>query len=315
MAVIRVNKTADYTVISNTHFKEKEMSLKAKGLLSLMLSLPDDWNYSIAGLVTLSKDGRESVISALNELEQFGYLRRTKALDEKKRFAGYDYDIYEKPQTEKPFTENPNTGNTKTENPKQLNNKKSNKKINNTNQLKTNEDYISAEFDELWELYPCKKGKAQAANAYRISRENGATFEEVKQGIKDYCKQIEALNTDAEFIKHGSTWFDNEAWKDEYIFTPRKNSSENAPVIYDASEYDFDEAEEELNKLQLFRGRVFFTEKQLTHLLNIMELETFEEYVDRLNSFINNTNITVRSHYATLLKWYNEDRTVNLQYK
>ena len=314
MAVIRVNKTADYTVISNTHFKEKEMSLKAKGLLSLMLSLPDDWNYSIAGLVTLSKDGRESVLSALNELEQFGYLRRTKALDEKKRFAGYDYDIYEKPQAENPFTENPHTGNTKTENPPQLNTN-----ISNTNQLNTNlsntENNILCEFDELWELYPRKKGKPQALKAYRKARKNGATFEEVKQGIKDYCKQIEALNTDAEFIKHGSTWFNNEAWKDEYIFTPRKNSSENAPVIYDASEFEFDEAEEELNKLQLFRGRVFFTEKQLSHLLNIMELETFEEYVDRLNSFINNTNITVRSHYATLLKWYNEDRAVNLQYK
>lgn len=132
MAVIRVNKTGDYTVMSNTHFKEKEMSLKSKGLLSMMLSLPDTWDYSIAGLVSLSKDGKDSVMNALTELEEFGYLVRTKLTDDKGRFAGYDYDIYEKPQTEKPFSENPNTEKPNSENPPQLNTNKSktNKKSN-----------------------------------------------------------------------------------------------------------------------------------------------------------------------------------------
>lgn len=116
MAVMRVHKTGNYTIMSNYHFKEKGMSLKAKGLLSLMLSLPEDWDYSINGLATLSKDGKDSVMSALQELEKFGYLTRTRMNDEKGRFKGYDYDIYEAPQpkeptTEKPYTENPNTGN------------------------------------------------------------------------------------------------------------------------------------------------------------------------------------------------------------
>ena len=124
VAVIRVNKTADYTVMSNAHFKEKEMSLKAKGLLSLMLSLPDTWDYSIAGLVTLSRDGKDSVMNALSELEEFGYLIRSRAVDEKGRFAGYNYDIYEKPQTGNPYAENPNTDKPNTENPPQLNNNK-----------------------------------------------------------------------------------------------------------------------------------------------------------------------------------------------
>ena len=77
MSVIRIHKNSNFTVMSNYHFKEKKMSLKAKGLLSLMLSLPDDWNYSVSGLVTLSKDGKDSVMSALGELETFGYLERT----------------------------------------------------------------------------------------------------------------------------------------------------------------------------------------------------------------------------------------------
>ena len=136
MAVIRVNKTANYTVMSNTHFKEREMSLKAKGLLSLMLSLPDNWDYSINGLATLCKDGRDSIMKTLNELEDFGYLTRTRATNDKGQFTGYQYDIFESPQQEKPYTENPCTENPytdkpNTENPQQLNtNKLNNKELN-----------------------------------------------------------------------------------------------------------------------------------------------------------------------------------------
>lgn len=129
MAVMRVHKNANYTVMSNTHFKEKGMSLKAKGLLSLMLSLPDDWDYSIAGLATLSKDGKDSVMSALKELEAFGYLIRTRLTDERGRFAGYDYDIFEAPR--RPYSENPQTDISEAENPRQLNtNKQRTKKQN-----------------------------------------------------------------------------------------------------------------------------------------------------------------------------------------
>ena len=102
MSVFRIHKTENYTVMSNSHFKERDMSLKAKGLLSLMLSLPDSWHYSISGLVTLSKDGKDSVMSALSELEEFGYLTRTRVTNEKGQFSGVQYDIFEVPQAEKP---------------------------------------------------------------------------------------------------------------------------------------------------------------------------------------------------------------------
>lgn len=114
MGVIKVHKTKGYTVMSNHHLREKKMSLKAKGLLSIMFSLPDDWDYSIAGLVTLSKDGKDGVMNALKELELFGYLVRTRLTDEMGRFKGYEYDIYEvpnppKPNEEIPYSEKPNT--------------------------------------------------------------------------------------------------------------------------------------------------------------------------------------------------------------
>ena len=141
MAVIRVHKNENYTVMSNRHFKERNMSLKAKGLLSLMLSLPEEWDYSIAGLTALSKDGKDSVMSALEELKKFGYLKMTRSHKKNGHFAGYDYDIYEEPQNvenqqknvenyvenppdaEKPNTEEPNTEKPNAENPQQLNTK------------------------------------------------------------------------------------------------------------------------------------------------------------------------------------------------
>lgn len=116
MSVFRINKTNNFTVMSNYHFKEKKMSLKSKGLLSLMLSLPETWDYSIAGLAALSKDGKDSVMSALAELEKFGYLTRKRITDDKGRFAGVEYNIFEEPQ-KKPVAVKPNEDNEKSDKP------------------------------------------------------------------------------------------------------------------------------------------------------------------------------------------------------
>lgn len=151
MAIIRVNKTKNYTVMSNYHLHEKDMSLKAKGLLSIMLSLPDDWDYSIDGLIKLSKDGKDSVTAAILELEKLGYLVRTQAKDKSGRFSGYDYDVYENPMTGEPLTENPLT-----ENPTQLNTNNQNNKEQNTKRIKEEEartinDIIAEQKEELQE--------------------------------------------------------------------------------------------------------------------------------------------------------------------
>lgn len=126
MAVMRIHKTKNYTIMSNHHFKEKGLSLKAKGLLSLMLSLPEDWNYSVSGLVKLSKDGKDSVMSALGELEKYGYLHREKLTNEKGQYTGVEYNIYEEPQQEYPVAVKQNTedlqaGKQDAEKPPQLN--------------------------------------------------------------------------------------------------------------------------------------------------------------------------------------------------
>lgn len=124
MSVFRINKNNNYTVMSNHHFKERGMSLKAKGLLSLMLSLPDDWDYNVSGLVRLSKDGKDSVMTALAELEKHGYLVRRQLTNDKGQFNGIEYNIFEEPQKElaiaaKPISANETTGKQNAEKPPQ----------------------------------------------------------------------------------------------------------------------------------------------------------------------------------------------------
>ena len=99
---IKVNKTKDYTVMSNTHFREKNMSLKAKGLLSLMLSLPGDWDYSINGLVSICKENETAITSTLKELKLFGYLTVTKVMPNETSSGriGYIYEIHENPKVQ-----------------------------------------------------------------------------------------------------------------------------------------------------------------------------------------------------------------------
>lgn len=143
MAVIRVNNTKGFTVMSNYHFQDKEISLKAKGLLGLMLSLPSNWDYSVNGLVAIVKENKAAVQTALKELEEHKYLKRTRVQDETGRFD-YIYDIYEKPYDKLPWTENQCTDIQCTEvqcteNQPQINTNKQSTNKQNTKELNTNE--------------------------------------------------------------------------------------------------------------------------------------------------------------------------------
>ena len=97
MSTFRVNKNVNYTVMSNYHLQDKRLSLKAKGLLSYMLSLPDDWDYSLKGLTIGCKDGLDSVRTAVLELEDHGYVRRQKVRNARGQIIDYDYQVYESP--------------------------------------------------------------------------------------------------------------------------------------------------------------------------------------------------------------------------
>ena len=122
MAVFRIERTRDYTVMSNHHLRNHELSLKAKGLLSMMLSLPDDWNYTTRGLAKICKEGVDAIGNALRELENAGYIVRHQLRDRQGRISDTEYVIYEQPQprqpeTPQPDTAEPDTASPDTENP------------------------------------------------------------------------------------------------------------------------------------------------------------------------------------------------------
>ena len=156
MAQFKIYKNKNYTVVSNYHLQDMNLSLKSKGLLTQMLSLPPDWDYSIKGLAAINKDGIDAIKSALNELEKYNYLTRKKIRDKKGKILDIEYSIYEFPQTEEndlkysasdenndgnpevdfplvgfPLVGFPHTGNPTQLNTKELNNKKLNTNINN----------------------------------------------------------------------------------------------------------------------------------------------------------------------------------------
>ena len=156
MAVFRIEKTRDYTVMSNYHLRDKRLSLKAKGLLSQMLSLPEDWDYTLTGLSTINRESKDAIRSAIQELEKCGYIERRQTTDKQGKFSGNEYVIHEfpaepeeseaeetqEPSLENPLSENPTTGNPSaekpsSENPTQLNIYKQNTNKQNTDPQST----------------------------------------------------------------------------------------------------------------------------------------------------------------------------------
>ncbi len=212
MPIVRVEKSSDYTVVDNFYLRDKRISLKAKGLFTMMLSLPDDWDYSINGLAAFLKDGRDSIAKTLSELECFGYLRRRKVTDPKGHFAGYEYDIFEQPQddipysekpysekpcTDKPYTGKPYTGKPCTENPTQQNTKEQSTKKTNLSsetddkadgQLSLTEESHSSTADKSTNgntvTMPAQEAAEIIYKAYPRKEGKAKGFEQVRQLLK-----------------------------------------------------------------------------------------------------------------------------------
>ena len=158
MAQFKIRCEKNFTTIHNSIFKDKTISLKAKGLLAFMMSVPPDWDYSLAGLAACNKDGLVSVRSALQELEDNFYVKLTKVRNEKGQIVDMQYDVSDEPVfgnriEEKPFLENPKADNPKTEKPlsenhTQLNTKELNTKELNTKELNTKIDIVPEQEQE-----------------------------------------------------------------------------------------------------------------------------------------------------------------------
>ncbi len=212
MAVFRVERNKGYTVMSNHHLRNKELSLKAKGLLSQMLSLPEDWDYTLKGLSLINREKIDAIREAIKELERAGYIVRSRERDEKGRLRGADYVIFEQPQPptpDLPTLENPTLDNPTQEkptlekptleNPTQLNKdiqrtdlpkkEKSNTDLSSTHSIPILSPNPSPLREETAE--PPERKRKEAADAYRV-------YEEIIKDNIEYEHFIKHTNIDRE---------------------------------------------------------------------------------------------------------------------
>ena len=187
MAVFRVERNKGYTVMSNHHLRNKELSLKAKGLLSQMLSLPEDWDYTLKGLSLINREKIDAIREAIKELERAGYIVRSRERDEKGRLRGADYVIFEQPQTP-PVSDLPTL-----ENPTQLN--KDIQKTNLPKKEKSNIDLSSTDSIPIHSLNPLPYDGEAAEPPERKGTEATA------QSAVDIYREIIKDNIDYHILK------------------------------------------------------------------------------------------------------------------
>ena len=202
MAVYRVQRTRDYTVMSNYHLKDKGLTLKSKGLLSMILSLPEEWNYTTRGLASICKEGVDAIGSALKELETAGYIVRRQLRGTNGRITDTEYVIYEQPQpdmsqpdTASPDTENPDMVKPDTEKPAELNIEKSNTQKSITDGLSSTD---SIPFRETAAARPPERKGRDAMSVTEIENYRELILENIEY---DYlCREFATYREDLDEI-------------------------------------------------------------------------------------------------------------------
>lgn len=229
MAVFRVEKNKNYTTMSNYHLRDKNLSNKSRGLLSTMLSLPEDWDYTTRGLSTICKDGVESITTQLRELEKCGYLVRRRLRNSHGRLADAEYVIYEKPQRNTPCTDSPDTGFPYLVKPDTGNPYQGNPDTENTAQL--NKDILNTE-----ELNTDDKiDKIDGADSCReVIRKNIEYPWLVKQYGQDRVDEIvelmvETIMTPKEYITIEGTIYPQQLVRERYM----KLTSEHIQYVFE----------------------------------------------------------------------------------
>ena len=213
MAVFRVERNKGYTVMSNHHLRNKELSLKAKGLLSQMLSLPEDWDYTLKGLSLINREKIDAIREAIKELERAGYIVRSRERDEKGRLRGADYVIFEQPQPptpdlptlENPTLDNPTQEKPTLEKPTLENPTQLNKDIQRTDlpkKEKSNTDLSSTHSIPIHSLNPLPYGDTAAMPERKRTERNDAyrVYEEIIKDNISYDILLQDNSLDADRI-------------------------------------------------------------------------------------------------------------------
>lgn len=246
MAKFKVNKTKDYTIMSNYHLKEMNMSLKAKGLLSVMLSLPDNWDYSISGLVAISLENETSIKSALSELKKLGYLEVIKLMPNESETGRIDYiyNIYEKPKQEgkKQEVENLPLEILEVENQGQLNTNNKYNNINIINTKKQNIDYINnnsssiEKRDTIYDFLEQNFGRTLNSIEIEMIREwndNELTRYAIKQAVLNGKYNVKYINTILVNYRNNSITTVQQAQEEEKKFKSKKEIKKSRTATMD----------------------------------------------------------------------------------
>lgn len=223
---VRVEKNRNYTTIHNEFLKRKDLSWKAKGIMTYLLSLPDDWVVNLDEIKRNATDGESSFRSGWKELVSAGYASRQPVRDQKtKKIEYWETVIKESVSKDKSHNvENHNVGihqvvNHKVDNrellsTKELSTNKPSTNIQKERQSSGDDLSIRQRFENIWKYYPNKQGKKPAFSSYKTALKNGTTDDEITQGLENYKKHLE-MNT-WKNAAQGSTWFKQNRWEDEY---------------------------------------------------------------------------------------------------
>lgn len=267
MAVIRIEKNKNYTVMSNVHLDDSRLSLRAIGLLSRMLRQPDDWDYSVRGLAAMCKEGRDAVANTLEELIEAGYVSRQRTRRDNGSFGGIEYVVHEYPRTEKadvdaddtprpenPDTVNPDTENPNTENPPQPNTiynqdtivsniitpyspPKGGRRRRKKDGPRESPDWKPERFEGFWQFYPAegRKDKQMAMDEWDKLRPSDELIAAIGLALRTQKKSEEWQRGIG--IPYAGRYLRKERWKDAVAYDPAQ------PVVFANDTPIFDEGE------------------------------------------------------------------------
>lgn len=207
MNKVNRKKTDNFTIISNVFLRDKDLSIKAKGFLAVVMGLPDDWDFTINGICSIIKEGKTAVYNVINELKEKRYCRIESCRDEKGQMAGNDYFFYEEPYSDQPHTENPNVDN-KPQLSTNIKKKAINKELNNNSSNTFDTSFV----DRMYQLYPtkCPKRGCSLGKSYKDK-------EKIKKLLKQYTEaEIEKVirheieeKYDKQYMSNFSTFLNN----------------------------------------------------------------------------------------------------------
>ena len=222
MAILRKSNKEQYTSIPQGIFRDKRLSLKDIGLLTCMLSLPDNWEFSENGLEAIfPNDGITSIRTGLKKLEQTGYLKRTRKHGGKGKFTGVIWYLSDTPSLGFPNVDNPNVEKPNVENQPQSNTKESNTKESNT------KEDSSCLFEAFWKAYPRKVNKQAAQKAFDKLKPSADLFKAIMVGLNSHKKSQQWVKDGGQFIPHASTWLNGKRWEDELESAPAAQQPDN----------------------------------------------------------------------------------------